>query len=216
MLRRFTRFSFAASLAFAFALGGCALTGKSDPIVPRFFSPDVAAPGTPVHLTAAESGGGARPTAGPALRLGRIVAAAHLREKIAYRTTNHELGFYEEQRWTERPDVYVRRALERRLFESGAFQHVVSGEAPTLDVEVLSFDEVRGARPVAEIKLHVVLADDRVVSYEETVVVDQDIARDRQPPGEALAAAMATAIARAVDHVADGAKRALLLPQVTR
>lgn len=189
----------------ALCVSGCALTNKSDPITPRFFTPDVAS----VQLTSAGADAAVNPAGNrPPLRLGRVIAGAHLREKIAYRTTAHEVGYYEERRWTERPDVFVKRALERRLFESGAFEHVVSGEAPTLEVEVLAFGEVRGDQPHAEVKLRVMLHDDRVVRYEETVAVDRNYdATAKGKNAEALAGAVATALATATDRIAQSIAR---------
>ncbi|HEY3593834.1 MAG TPA: ABC-type transport auxiliary lipoprotein family protein, partial [Polyangiaceae bacterium] len=88
----------------ALLLGGCALTSKSDPLMPRYFDPDLSS----LPTAAADTDG--NPNA-PSLRLGRVTAGEHLRERIVYRQANRELGFYEERRWTENPDVYLRRAL---------------------------------------------------------------------------------------------------------
>src|SRR4029078_3767284 len=77
------------------------------------------------------------------LRLGRVVAGSSCPEQIPYRDSDHELGFYEERRWTERPEVYLRRALARALFEERGATRVVSGFAPTLDVELTAREEIR-------------------------------------------------------------------------
>lgn len=86
------------------------------------------------------------------------------------------------------------------------FEHVVSGEAPTLDVEVVSFGEVRSEpKPHAEVRLRVVLHDDRVVRWEETVTVERPFdANGRGQGGEALAGAIARALGAAADRVATG------------
>lgn len=208
-------------LALILFLGsGCALLGKSDPMTPRFFSPDATAagaPGSTVSTTSAGPTADASRTRASELRLGRVASAVHLREKITYRSSNHEVGYYDERRWTERPEVYVKRALERRLFESGAFAHVMSGEAPTLDVEIVAFGELRGERTSAEIKMRVVLHDDRIVRYEETIAVDEPIGHGAKGgEGEALAAAIARAIQRSSDRIAESTERALGAPPPAR
>jgi hypothetical protein len=125
------------ALAAAALLGsGCAFTSKGEALTPRYFSP---APASELSEPAAPAGA----PAPPELRIGRIEPAAHLEERIAYRISDSELAYYEDRRWTEPPEQFVRRALERELFESHAFRRVISGAAPTLDVEVLSFEEVR-------------------------------------------------------------------------
>jgi len=78
-----------------------------------------------------------------ALRLRRVTAARHLGERIAWRQ-GAEYGFQELARWTELPDAVVARALERVLFESGAFLRDGRAEL-ALDVEVRAFEEVRPA-----------------------------------------------------------------------
>jgi ABC-type uncharacterized transport system auxiliary subunit len=114
------------------ALAGCALLGKDTPVVPRYFS-----------LQAVDF---AKPAAPPAtnlrLRLGRIEGLSHLREPMVVRTSPQELTFLEEQRWTERPEVYLREGLAYALFDERGLVPVVSGRALTLDVELLAFEEI--------------------------------------------------------------------------
>lgn len=128
---------FVALAAAALLASGCAFLSKGEAMTPRYFSPALAF----------EPPDASRPPAPeaslPELRVGRIEPAAHLEERIAYRISDSELAYYDDRRWTEPPEQFVRRALERELFESHAFRRVVSGVAPTLDVELLSFEEVR-------------------------------------------------------------------------
>src|SRR5687768_6369916 len=109
-------------------LGGCALTSKSEPWTSRYFTPE-AAGGSESPADPADAGG-AR------LRLGRVSAGKHLRERIAFRRSEHELGYYDDRRWTEQPDVYLRRALSAALFEERGIHRVVSSGSPTLEVEL--------------------------------------------------------------------------------
>jgi ABC-type uncharacterized transport system auxiliary subunit len=81
-----------------------------------------------------------------------------------------EVGFYDDSRWTERPEAYVARALDRALFGSGRLRHVLAGPAPVLDVRVLAFEEVRaqsGSSRRARVALAVLLHDDRTVLLEQ-------------------------------------------------
>src|SRR5688572_26651074 len=106
-----TRFACGArGVVIACLLSGCALLGKSEAFVPRYFSPDTSSHGKPKAASAARADGAL-------LKLGRITAASYLGERIVFRDSNYELNFYEERRWTERPEDYLRRALSRALFE---------------------------------------------------------------------------------------------------
>jgi cholesterol transport system auxiliary component len=154
------------------ATSGCALTSKADLIGTRYYTPE--RPGT--HLHSASVGGAPRPASGVVVRLGRITSGAHLRERIAYRDTAHEIGYYDDKLWTERPEAYVRRRLSWTLFEEHGFQHALGGSAPTLEVEVLAFDEVRTSTGrTARVELKVVLYEDRLVLYEETISTDHAV-----------------------------------------
>lgn len=196
-------------------IAGCALTSKSDPIESRFFSPDLST--ARVRVTSADGAakakaGGSEEAAAAAggveLRMGRVLAAAHLREKIAHRTSGHELTFYEERRWTERPDAYLRRALEQSLFESGAFVRVVSGDAPTLEVELLAFQEAKSPH-VAELRFVVRVFDGRTVRWEETIAVDEKLSGNEQ---EELASALGRALVAGSDRVTQNL-RGILKPR---
>jgi ABC-type uncharacterized transport system auxiliary subunit len=179
---------------------GCALMSKGEALSPRYFSP---------HLESSVAAP-AREAQPLALRLGRIEPAAHVEERIAYRVSDTELAYYDDRRWTEPPEEFVRRALEEELFERRGFQRVISGAAPTLDVEVLSFEERREGHPSARLTLAVTLRDDRRALLDRTISVDVAIARgagsgkgDDADVGPALAEAMAGALASATRQVAD-------------
>lgn len=195
-------------VASALLLGGCALTSKGEALSVRYFSPEQ----TPARLTSAEQGGVPRANA-KEIRLGRVTSGQHLRDKIVYRDNDWEVGFYEDRRWTEKPETYVRRELGRTLFEERGLERAVSGAAPTLDVELLSFEELRLARGrFARISLRAVLYGDDRVLFEETFTVDRPVAA-RDP--NAFVAAMAEALHASAELVAQRVIAASAAPPST-
>jgi cholesterol transport system auxiliary component len=169
-------------------LGGCALTSRGESLDPHYFSPE---------LEPAPQGFAARPSLGP-LRLGRVRAATGLKEKIVFRDSVYEVGYYEERRWTERPDVYVRRALARALFEGAGFVQAASSSAPTLDVDIFAFEEIRGAQPVVRIGLTMVVRDDDTALVEKTLVVDEPLSTT---VGDGPATPLVRAFSRALSRI---------------
>ena len=141
------------TLLLALLLSGCALTSKSEPLDIRYFTPEKVKP----QLTAATT----NPTEGdaPALELGRISSGSNVREKMAFRDASWEVGYYEDRRWTERPEAFVRRELGRTLFEERGFRRSISdAAAPTLEIELIAFEEIR-AKPlhVARVQLRMIV-----------------------------------------------------------
>jgi ABC-type uncharacterized transport system auxiliary subunit len=156
----------AAVVAAVVALAGCALSSKARPLELRYFSAESPA------ATAVQS---RAPAAGaPRLRMGQVTAADYLRYRIVHRDSAQSVEPYETLRWAEAPRDYVRRALVRALFDSGALAQVVAGAAPTLDVEVTAFEEVvrpggRGGRVQLSYRLH----DDQLVIARGTVTAER-------------------------------------------
>jgi cholesterol transport system auxiliary component len=182
-----------ASLSFAPA---CALLSKSEPNIPRYFSPETAsAPAAPTAPM---------PESGLEMRLGVVKADGYIKDKIVHRDSTYEVGYYEERLWTDKPEAYVRRALARDLFDRRGVREVVSGVGTTLDVDVVAFEEVMKPRHVGRIELTYVLYDDRIVRLSRSIMVERPIA-DAKGDAAAGAAvqAMADALAAAVDGVAD-------------
>jgi len=191
----------ATSAAVLLGLCGCGLFGKSDPLMPRYFSPDAAS---------AEASVAPVPLAGSApieLRLGRVTAAAYLGERIVFRDSNYELNFYEERRWTERPEAYLRRALSRSLFEQHGARRIVSGAGPTLEVELTEFAELRLTAPVARVRLTYILYENRLVQKEATVTVELPIRgspadlASPEPAVRVMTQALGNAVQRVVEQV---------------
>jgi len=192
-----------AGLSSLFVLG-CALTDKSEPLVPRYFSPErpgeVARPGvTPA-------------TAAPELRLGHITGASYLDERIVYRDSAVELGYYAERRWTEAPEEYLRRRIGRVLFEERGLRHVVSGAAPTLEIELTAFEEIRKPKRIARVQVSVRLQDARLVRWEETLTVDQPIPEADGDAADQMVAALSVAMASVVERIADRVTKELTPP----
>jgi cholesterol transport system auxiliary component len=183
-------------------LAGCALTSKGTALAPRYFSPDL--PGSAAPLPALPQG---EPLE---LRLGAVGAASHLDERISYRIHASELGYYEERRWTEHPEEYLRRALEAELFDRRHLRRVVSGPAVTLDAELTAFEELRERDGRVRLELRFTLHDDRKALLEKRVVVERPLAADGGADrAQRVASALGAALAVAVTELSDDLTRAL-------
>jgi cholesterol transport system auxiliary component len=166
-------------------LASCALSSNAPPLEIRYFSPVVSGPETvaPAHTDPIP------------LRLGRVTPSSHLRYRIVHRSSDVEVSLYEALRWTERPDAYVRRALERELFEVRPMTESLGGSAPTLEVEVLAFEEVRRANHRAgRIELRYQLESPTAVLASGVIAMERPAKDDRIESvvtaiGEALSAA---------------------------
>ena len=182
----------------------CALTGKADALYPRFFSPemDVAPGAAPARV-------------GPplALRLGRVEAVSYVEERFAYRVEPSELSYYEDRRWTEPPERYLRRALERELFQQRGIVRTVSGPGTTLDVELTAFEELRSTPRRVRLVLNFSLHDDRQSQLERRVVVERPLpASTADASAREVTAALAQALSAAVLDVSDQVTRELHAP----
>lgn len=187
-------------IAIALLLPGCAALSKSKPLDVRFFTPEAELPPA-----------AAAPAQGAALRLGRVSAGPELGEEIAWRDSPVEVGFYDDSRWTDRPDAYVRRALERALFQDRGLRHVLSGPAPVLDVRVVAFEELRaqGKGPGrARVTLAALLHDERSALHERSYTQEVELASGRI---EDLVQGIGRAMRQAAEQVA--AQVAGVLPQ---
>lgn len=183
------------SLSLLAVLGGgagCALTSKSSALPVRYFTPEAA--GTRGRVVPATGPGGQ-------LRLGQVNAASYIRDKIVYRTTAHELGFHERWRWTEDAEAYVKRALARSLFQDHGLHQTVSGPGLTLEVDLDTFEDRRGARRAAHVELTWRLRDEKVVLVQRTVTVQRPIGHPNAVTGEDVAVALAGSLAEALDRI---------------
>lgn len=187
-MRGWTRMVWVAALG----LGGCALLSKSDPVEWRYFE---------VSDAPAYQGSGGEQ--GMRLRLGLVRAARHLDVRLVRRTGAHELAYYEDLRWTEEPQEFVRRALTRDLYEKAGLSRVVSGLAPTLEVELTAFEEVRdGTRKRARVVLQTVLHDERLQLSQHVVEVESEL-EGGGDDAQSLVAALGQALAKAAAQVTE-------------
>lgn len=179
------------ALALAAFASGCALTSKSDVTAVHYYEPD----GFSARKAEPKARGEVE------VRLGRISGATHLREMRVVRKSTAEISLDEEHRWTERPDVYLRRALARQLFDEMGLRQSVSGLAPVLDAELVKFEEIErdGKRVAVRIGVVYALHDDRNVLGGETFEVESAIA---DPSSEgAIVAAYGKALREVVERV---------------
>ena len=174
------------------ALASCALTSKSAPLELRYFSPQ-----TGLEPAAARTG-----PARARLRLGRLTTSAHLRYAIVHRDSAVESAPYQTLRWTETPDVYVRRSLVHELFDLRRVEQVLEGDAPALDVELVGFEEVvHGARHAGRVEVRYELHDDhRVIARGVAAVERAANGADIEHVVSAIASAMTAVTADVADR----------------
>ena len=179
-------------LAIALVAACSMVVPKGKPLEMRYFTPETAAARPSPAAAAAPR---------VALRLGRVIASADLRDAIVHRDSAVEVEPYQALRWTETPDAYVRRALARALFETRPFAQAVAGAAPALDVELVGFEEVRrGARSSGRVELRYELRDDRVVLARGTIAIERPSPSARI---EDVVAAIGAALDAAAGEVAE-------------
>jgi cholesterol transport system auxiliary component len=170
----------------------CALLGKSDPQTPRYFTPEYDSDGPAASVRSDLQ-----------LRLGRVEGRSYLRERMAVRNSARELFYYEDRRWTERPEIYLRRALARAFFEERGMGESLSSRGVTVDVELLAFEEIEQPHK-ARLQALLVLRDDRVGLLEETITVEEPIARASEADqASALVDALSRALHSGVTRIAD-------------
>jgi cholesterol transport system auxiliary component len=109
------------------------------------------------------------------LALGRVERSDDLNEQILYRRSPVEVGYYDARRWTETPDNYLRRVLDRSLFQLGACRQSSSPSAPTLEATLIRFEQ-QLSPPEARIAVHVRLEDGAGVALDTTIEVTHAVA----------------------------------------
>ena len=172
-------------------LAGCALVSKSKPIDVHYFSPTA-----PTQTVTASSTSVSRGR----LRLARVIASSHLRYRIVQRESAVELSLYDTRRWSETPERYVRRSLERALFEVRDLDEATGGSAVALDVDVLAFEEVRRPAHRGRVQLRYRLRDDRDVVATGVITAERDV---RAAPFDAVVEAIGGALDDATSRLAD-------------
>jgi cholesterol transport system auxiliary component len=184
--------------------GGCALMTKAETVTPRYFSAEHAK--KDAHIAKAPR---------LQLRLGTVSSASHLDERICYRLNTAELGFYEDRRWTEIPEEYLRRALERELFERRGVQRIITGGGPTLDVELTAFEELRGNPTRARLALSFSLRDDALAIVQDSLEISKQVSGQAgADPAQRVAATLASALGEAAETIASQVIAKLPAPEV--
>jgi cholesterol transport system auxiliary component len=169
-------------------LAGCALLSRGQALPVSYYEPAIPAARSEAVV----------PSPGCALELGRVDAADHLREEVEYRTPPFQAGYYEERRWTESPDRYLRRALERSLFEDKRCVRTLSEDGATLDATLVSFAEVRSPE-AARVSVHVLLHDGSRVLVDETIEAQHPAGQDGD--FDAVVRAMSEALSEVVSRI---------------
>jgi cholesterol transport system auxiliary component len=189
------------------ALSGCALVSRGDTLHMRYFtldSPSAHQTAQPAHAHAGSNE--------LELRLGRIDASGGLDQQLAVRTGANELSYRDEERWTERPAQYVRRGLERALFQERGLTRAYSGDAPTLDVELVELEVELAPTPKARVRLLSHLHDHRRGLCDETQAQEQSVAGKSEVQAEVVAqsvAALSSALQQTIDRIAERAVQCL-------
>jgi cholesterol transport system auxiliary component len=170
-------------------LAGCALLSRGQALPVSYYEPEIPA-------ASSEAG----PSPGCALEIGRVDAADHLREEVEYRTPPFQAGYYEGRRWTESPDRYLRRALERSLFEGRRCVRTLSEDGATLDATLVSFAELRSPE-AARVAVHVLLHDGARVLVDETIEAQHPAGEDGD--FDAVVRAMSQALTDVVARISN-------------
>jgi len=186
---------------------GCALLSKAEPSLVRYFDLDRA--GKPTQGTSDRREGTAASRV--SLRLGPVIGAVHLEERLVYRLSQQEIAFHRDWRWTSPPHHYLKLQLARTLFEERGLRHVVGGTGPTLDVQLLDFDEIRTPEHVARARCLARLMLAHEVVLEVTLVVERPIPSSKHADmPDAIVEALSEVMRLMVTAVADEVTKKLL------
>lgn len=193
----------AAALVVALAPAGCLSFPKGEPPAVRAFDP------LPHLDTGADASSSAATTPLP-LRIGRVGAAEHLRERMVWRIGDVEVGFYDDRRWTELPVRYLERALgdelHRRRPPAGGAGAAAAG---VLDVRLESFAEAVRPRHEAVVVLRFSVERRDGVRREVVVPATRPLATsDPVEVASALGEALREAVERGVEQAAAVAEAA--------
>ena len=91
-----------------------------------------------------------------------------------------------------------------KVNEERGFRRALTGDAPTLDVEVIAFDELKLATGHGvRVQLKVVLMGDRDVLHEQTLTIERAVTGGKDAKFEAVVMAMASALEAACEEVAE-------------
>jgi ABC-type uncharacterized transport system auxiliary subunit len=142
-----------------------------------------------------------------------VHAAAYLTEQIVWRTSDVEYGLYEQRRWTDFPSRYLQRTLVQALDRTADVRRVATGAVPTLDVELVAFDEVLTPTHEAAVAAVATLrAADQAAIFDRTFAARRPIPDDTP---SAVARAMGAALDEVVEQIASEVGAQLPRPAVS-
>jgi ABC-type uncharacterized transport system auxiliary subunit len=197
------------SVAVLCLLGGC--LGRSDFTPIRYYSID----SLPVTVPRATRSWpvllGVRP----------FTAATRYRDRILYRLSEVEIGFYEYDRWVEPPEEMVTRVVASMVRASGLFRQVVAVDNVQLPAWILSgeltrFDEVResgGSRAECWLRVELRRARDEQLLWSD--IIRAAIPLTVETP-ETLAQAMSRAVQQIALHLITGLENVDAQGQLSR
>ena len=189
-MSRRSRHALALGVAAALLCAGCLF---HDAPPPRYFAP-------PLGLSSGEDPPAAAAPATVSIRLRGVRAAGYLGEQIAWRVSDVERGLYEQRRWTEFPSRYVDRAMKQALDRIPGMRRVESGHVPTLDLELVAFDDVLAPTHEAAVEIIAALRDaEQAAIFERSFVARRAVA-DADPGS--VARAMGAALDEVVTEIA--------------
>jgi ABC-type uncharacterized transport system auxiliary subunit len=182
------------SLALALALLTSGCFGGAAP--PRFFDP-LLPPSTATP----------QPVGPFVVRLRKVEATSTLKERIQWRKSDVETGFYESERWATEPAYVLWTALRKELYEVRGLRSGGPRAPYVLDVELSAFEEVLLPEHRVRVRVSVVLATQeetalRVQTYDALRPVESESA-------EAMARAMGLALRDVIDALAAGVLESL-------
>ena len=117
-----------------------------------------------------------RPNDAVEVRLGRVSSGPNLRERIAYRDAALRARLLRRLALDERRRRSFAASSVGRCSKEHGFHRVLGGSAPTLEVEVIAFDDLRlPSGRAARVQLKVILFEDSGVVFEDTMTVDRPV-----------------------------------------
>jgi len=130
---------------------GCLARNAAEP---RFYRPDSA-------LLRDAYGGASAGRSEPAhiVRIRAGDGESYMRERVVWRVSPVEYGFYEQRRWHELPTSYVERALEAAFRKSARVRLSDDLRVPSLRITVTAFDDVLAPTHVALVEATASLRD---------------------------------------------------------
>jgi ABC-type uncharacterized transport system auxiliary subunit len=142
-----------------------------------------------------------------------FTAATRYRDRILYRLSEVEIGFYEYDRWVEPPEEMVTRMVGSMVRASGLFRQVVAADnvqlpAWILSAELTRFDEVRlreNSRAECWLRVELRRARDEQLLWSEVISAAVPFAAETP---EALAQAMRRAVRQVALRLITGLEKA--------